>query len=556
MRPFLCILIASWLAILPGMSWSADDNRAGLAVGLNGITDWSTQHPFIDMMKSARPWIGHLPGQWGGVDFETMMQDGVFDEHGWPRRIPLEVTKLETLILTDQPAEAIHLEGRYHLRYDGQGDLSVSGPGRVIRKEAGLRVFTYRPGSGPVGISISATDPDDPIRNIRIVHEDHLQAYDEGQLFNPLWLSRIDGVAVIRFMDWMNTNNSTIRSRGDLPETGDFSYAWRGVPLPVMIELANRLNADPWFTLPHLADDDLVRHVATTVFDGLDPDLRAHVEYSNEVWNFIFDQARWAQEQAEQRWGETEGGWMQVYGLRAAEIMRMWSDVYGAAAQDRLRRVVSVHTGWPELEQNILYGDRAEEALGIAPAELFDAYAVTGYFGYELGDPKTLDDLLDAAEKQAETAGRAEGLSRVALREYIKQHRFTGVAEQAETLVRAGSLIELTEDLWPYHASAAREAGLDLIMYEGGTHAAANWDANQDERLVSFLKEFNYSGQMGDLYNTLLEKWAGISDDPFNAFVDVAPPSQWGSWGALRHLNDDNPRWRALTTQLPAAAAQ
>lgn len=29
-------------------------------------------------------------------------------------------------------------------------------------------------------------------------------------------------------------------------------------------------------------------------------------------------------------------------------------------------------------------------------------------------------------------------------------------------------------------------------------------------------------------------------------FVDVAPPSRWGSWGALRHLGDMNPRWATL----------
>jgi hypothetical protein len=549
-------LVALWLSVMTASTLAAEGSRSGLAFGLNGITDWSTQHPFIDVMKTARPWIGHLPGQWGGVEFASMLQDGVFDEHGWPRRIPKAVTKLETVILTEQPAKAMHLEGRYHLLYEGEGELSVTGPGRVVRREPGLRVFTYRPGSRPVGISISSTDANDPIRNIRIVHEDHLQAFDEGQLFNPLWLSRIEGVAVIRFLDWMNTNNSRSRNLADLPKRGDFSYAWRGVPLPVMIALANRLNADPWFTLPHLGDDDLVRHFARTVHANLDSDLRAHVEYSNEVWNFIFDQARWAQEQAQARWGEADGGWMQFYGLRAAEVMQIWSDVYGPAAPDRLRRVVSVHTGWPELEQSVLYGKNAEAALGFPPAAMFDAYAVTGYFGYELGDPNTLQDALDMAEQRAEAAGRAEGLSRVALREYMKEHRFDGVARQAERIVRDGSFKELTGTLWPYHASAAREAGLDLIMYEGGTHAAANWDANQDERLVSFLTEFNYSDEMGALYDALLDAWAEIAESRFNAFVDVAPPSQWGSWGALRHLDDDNPRWRALVTRLPAGPEQ
>ena len=61
--------------------------------------------------------------------------------------------------------------------------------------------------------------------------------------------------------------------------------------------LANDLQADPWFTLPHLADDDLVRTYAEIVRDGLDPGLRAHVEFSNEIWNWQFAQAHWAEAQ-------------------------------------------------------------------------------------------------------------------------------------------------------------------------------------------------------------------------------------------------------------------
>jgi hypothetical protein len=51
---------------------------------------------------------------------------------------------------------------------------------------------------------------------------------------------------------------------------------------------------------------------------------------------------------------------------------------------------------------------------------------------------------------------------------------------------------------------------------------------------------------MGALYGELLAGWSLISDQPFNAFVDVYSPGKWGSWGALRHLGDDSPRWQAL----------
>lgn len=89
-------------------------------------------------------------------------------------------------------------------------------------------------------------------------------------------------------------------------------------------------------------------------------------------------------------------------------------------------------------------------------------------------------------------------------------------------------------------------------MYEGGTHAAAFGDAVEDETLVSFLIAFSYSDHMAGLYEDALDAWTGLTDSPFNAFVDVAGPSKWGSWGALRHLSDDNPRWRTLRSSATA----
>ncbi|NJN99194.1 MAG: hypothetical protein HC875_36435, partial [Anaerolineales bacterium] len=65
-----------------------------------------------------------------------------------------------------------------------------------------------------------------------------------------------------------------------------------------LIRLANDTGAEPWFTLPHQADDDYVRRFAQMVHADLRADLRAWMEYSNEVWNFSFQQAHWAEEQA------------------------------------------------------------------------------------------------------------------------------------------------------------------------------------------------------------------------------------------------------------------
>ncbi len=126
-----------------------------------------------------------------------------------------------------------------------------------------------------------------------------LDAFAKGAIFNPDWLTRIRGAKQLRFMDWMATNDSTLALLADRPKPDDYTWARQGVPVEIMVALANELKADPWFTLPHLSEDALVRFYAQTAFDALDPALKAWVEYSNEVWNWQFAQARWAEEQGD-----------------------------------------------------------------------------------------------------------------------------------------------------------------------------------------------------------------------------------------------------------------
>ncbi len=496
-----------------------------LAFGLNGISDWSPQQPFIDVMKTARRWVGHEGERWGAWSFADLREGGYLDARGWPRRLPRGVRAVEALILTEQPAEARALAGRYRVRWAGSGRLRLTGAARKVSIGDHEAWFSYRPGGGPVGIAIEATDPEgtgDYIRDISVVREAHLPLFDAGALFNPDWLAVIGDARILRFMDWMQTNNSPVVSWQDRPRVDDFSYTLRGVPVEVMVRLANRIGADAWFNMPHMADDDYNRRFARYVRDHLDPRQKAWVEYSNELWNFTFGQAGWAGAQARARWGRRAGddAWMQFAGLRAARVAAIWAGEFGPEAGARLVRVVAVHTGWPGLEEALL---EAPLEPGLRPGTAFDAYAVAGYFGHDLG-----------AEENA-----------ALLRDWARLPRREGFA-RAEALIRAGSLAGLTGELLPYHAGVAGRWGLELAMYEGGTHVLAEGDLGEEQEIVDFLNDFNYSEQMAGIYRTLLESWRAAGGRAFNVFVDVARPSRWGAWGALRHLQDDNPRWQAL----------
>ena len=502
-----------------------------LAIGLNEISDWSPQQPFIDLMRTARPWIGHLPGRFGGFEFERLRAEGYLDEHGWPVAVPSGVEALESFVLTDQPSEAKGLIGRYVLSYEGIGRVRMTGAVSNVRyrpKEIG---FDFVPGKGLVGIRVDRIDPmktGDYLRNIRLLREEHIPLQELGMVFNPDWLRHVQDMRALRFMDWMGTNGSEQTTWKGRPQEHDAFYAYYlgGVPVEVMVDLANEVGADPWFNMPHMADDDYIRRFANYVRDHLDPRLKAYVEYSNEVWNWQFAQAGWAMEQANARWNMEGGdGWVQIAGMRAAQMAQIWTEVFGDATKDRLVRVIGTQTGWLGLEESVLGSPNwvAEDPAHRPPFSYFDAYAITGYFGLD-GDADIMSlrilDWLDVSEDFATQALAQE--------------------------LRDSSVKALITKYYPYHAAVAARHGLDLVMYEGGTHVVGVESWTENERLTDFLTRFNYSPEVAGIYREILDGWRDAGGTLFNAFLDVYSPSRWGSWGHLRHLEDANPRWDVL----------
>lgn len=531
-----------------------------MAIGLAGVNDWSVQQPFLDVMKTARSWIGHKPGQWGGLSYDEMLAAGELDSDGWPMSMPQGVRSLGTMILTDLPVEAVSLAGRYRVRFEGTGIIEPKGRASNIRYGKNEVLFDYTPGEGSVDLRIQRTDrrgAGDYVRNITVVKLDHAEAFDQGAMFNPDWLARVGGFGALRFMDWMRTNHSKQSDWTNRPHVGDYSYAKKGVPVEMMVALANHLQVDPWFNMPHLADDAYVEAFATLVQGTLDPDLRAYVEFSNEVWNWQFAQANWADEQAQERW-QTRDVWMQYYGLRAAEVAQIWSRVY-QGAEERLVNVIATQTGWRGLEKLALEAPLwvAEAPDHQPPAASFDAYAVAGYFGRVLGTSdrtELVKGWIEISQADAVQQADDQGLSGEAHDAFVATHRYDMATALAGQELLDGSvsgdpsdtLSDLLGEVLPYHAEVAKAHGLALIMYEGGSHVVGVGEVVDDPDLTAFYTHLNYSDEMGALYVRLIKGWHQLGGQLFNAYSDVVQPTKWGSWGALRYLSDDNPRWDAL----------
>lgn len=508
-----------------------------LAVGTNlaGISDWSTEVPFIDAFKSARDWIPQCDRSDPGCDGEwsTEEYDRIdLDDHGWVKSLPgpnarEKFTQVSTLLLLVEsypPGEHVVLyegEGEIEYDFDATKNEAASQPGRDV--------IDINPTGKGVLLTITATDPNNTgnyIRNIHVVpaaYEDSFAA----DIFNPQFIEHIRRFKALRFMDWMDTNDSEQGEWDQRPRVEDASYSSHGVPLEIMLELANQLQMDPWFCMPHQATDEYVRNFAEMVKANLDPALTAYVEFSNEVWNWQFDQAQYALEQGKKRWRQEGDAFAQWYGMRAAQVSDIWHGVF-ADAPERLMSVISTQTRYEGLEESILECP-LWVAEGNAPCYQhgFEVYAITGYFngGIDKSDhAETVESWLNDRDDAFEKA--------------FRQIETGDVITEAKDKSLVG-----VRDSFQYHQQVARDHGLKLVAYEGGQHLVNS----KNETLTEFLIEMNRHPRMYDMYRQLFDDWVAVEGDLFMHFSDISKPTKWGSWGLLESAYQaSSPKYKAV----------
>lgn len=515
-----------------------------LSFGLTAVTDWNTS-PFIDLAKTMRPWVGHVDGKWGAMKYEQLKAGGYLDADGWPTRLPPN-TEIGTIwAWNPNSADSADRKGVYTLTYEGEGEITLGGSAKVISSEPGRIVFENTTG-GAMAFNIKQTDPNGTgnyIRDISVVHQDNLALHEAGAIFDPDWLALVSDARELRFMDWMHTNNSTQSEWADRPQTGDFTWSTKdGIPLEVMVQLANEAGIDPWFNIPHLATEEYIREFATYVRDHLDPNLKAHVEYSNEAWNFAFQQTSWLRDQALAEWGQNSP--YEYYAMKATKAAVIWEEVFGTESDARLVNVMGTQTVSSWISGKLMNPTtwQANDPEGyVDPASVFDSLAVTTYFGSATVSDSTLrSELITAIKDPA-----------------VDAMQF--LYEKLLDPTYARSIPEIADFLLK-QKSVADQYGLDLIAYEGGQHvhhsfAVSGLTSADVDILTAFMIDFVRSPQMGLLYEELWKVWSSVSDGAFMQFGEVGTPGKWGSWGLLSDLEDSTARSDFLLSQNQSATA-
>jgi hypothetical protein len=117
------------------------------------------------------------------------------------------------------------------------------------------------------------------------------------------------------------------------------------VPLEFCVAIANRCNANLWYTLPPHIDDTSVSQISQYVRDHLNANLKLYLEYGNEWWNSGagFPQVFWADKR-----GRVLGlNNHQFIGLRNKQIMDLAKAAWSPRTLSQLRRT-TMHAMQPD----------------------------------------------------------------------------------------------------------------------------------------------------------------------------------------------------------------
>ena len=637
---------------------NTSNQQSPLGSNLAAPTDYTREYPFINHFKMARPWFsGELNGAF--QDGRTLSKD----VRGNVRSL-LEGQVARSVIFTGTPADPGIANRTWQFIFDGdgeftfgnvQGQVTQTSPNRYVFKTNAIPTGADRNGIDlMVTITMTRNNPARPVKNVRLLPLGGICVQDPTRsvaaatacaastdfrsfatfhrtiVFNPTFLNQIRNYRSLRFMDWMKTNNSLTRSFATRPVPDDqfwnsddvfndvnnpencnmLTRSCKGVPLEVMYALANLMNIDPWFNIPHEATITDTRNATTGVVTKsyvkqfaemlqthLEPGRKAYVEYSNEVWNFQFVQSIFADQQANSCGPNRDqlcadlakdstntapdapddpgSAFTRFYSKRAQAIFGIFDTVLGADRPNRIRRVMASQAVNPYFTDQILAWPNNTRA-GAASA---DVYAIAPYFGDTLTD---FDDEFTPEDDRLffrNCGNDFQNPAPVTRRQAFLDAGVDGVFAWMNGAAGAPDLgygsINCVMRLVRQQTDAAAFYGLPLTTYEGGQHfllSPVNFFTQdpQEIALNELFDQVNRDPRMQSTYVNYLNRWRAASDTTsnnngialnvpgvapdgsmFHHFLNSDSWSPFGRWGAKEFPNQvTSPKFKGLQSYI------
>lgn len=477
-------------------SASAADQVFSLGVNVPSIDYYNGSRPFLNLIYGSS-WQMQNTNPWGG--YEDVPASSL-DANGWVQAVPVGYRVIRGLSV---PLAG----GSFVCRYNGTGSLQISGAAvSNASSSAGVLRFnltaTY---PNPQSAMLSYTvDAKDYIRNI----DCREASASTTDVFAPEFLSALTGFRTIRVMKWQTaTEGNWPVSWAARNKPGDGNYLKNdGVPIELLVQLANTTASDLWVTVPWNADDDYVTRFATYVRDNLKPDRHVIVEVSNEVWNGGYPVAAQAAAEAKAEnlpsaSGTGTGGNLERYAEKTTQTMAIWKSVF-AGQSSRLVRVASFQHVATYFSNLILsYGglDKSIDAMATAP-----------YFGFDLTSSSSADDILTALPAKVTSAVN------------------TAVQQKA----------------------IATQHGLRYLTYEAGQHLVFADN-------VSLEQQVERDPRMYDIYRQFITSWQSQIGGPLSLFALTGGIGPYGSWGLVEYAGQPiskAPKMRAVADWLGLSA--
>jgi len=477
-----------------------------MGANLAPVSDYSQTPVFVDLMEQARR-FGTPEAPWD--------EKARLGADGWP------LGDFGVVLMVGQ-ADVPQTSGVYVLSFTGHARVEAVASPAVLRKpryDAQKNHSTWEvvmpPGAAQLMLRFTATGPG--VKDLKVIRPGYDAVHPPS--FTRLFLQHVAAFKTLRFMDWLHTNGSTVRTweqRAD-PHTTHFLGA-AGVPWERILELSNTNGSDLWLNLPVEADDDYIRQLALLCRTMLKPDLHVYLEYSNEVWNAGFGQfhknLQLTREELALHANSTlrAGGETDVNRLayrhtaqRLLDMAAIFRSVYGPRAYaQRIHPLLAAQVVQPAILQ--LQLRFIEMAYG-PPADYLYGLAVAPYFN--LGPHQTEDDL------SADQVLSAMGAS-------------------VDQLERQNAL--------EANVALARWYGIPLMAYEGGadTFGPGSLEAK---------RQASHDPRMRALCQRYLAKWFDTGGDLFMWFQAGAGDwsNRFGTWELSESLQDQSaPKLRCL----------
>ena len=482
-----------------------DVPKLPIGMNLSGLNYYSPGLPFTDAMTASGEMMTWYSG--GGWDSQKISEIPR-DVNGYPTAVPVTTTdgnqtKVRFMINN-------YYSGRYVFTFDGEGSIGIDGVS-YTKVSSNKYYIDFRGTGNNAWISIHQSTSGNHLKNMKMLPLQYENS-STYPTFNPKYLDGLRPFHALRFMDWINTNASTQKYWTDrIPKSYYSQGTERGMSYDYAIELCNELKMDAWVTVPHQADDNFIAQTARLWRDKLNTNQKIYIEYSNEIWNWMFSQANYCLNNAPGHPNAYVSTGLAALGsgnhpekdaYMMARNFRLWKAEFTGSDVSRVIRVAAVQHGWMDNTRRILNYLFDVDKGGC------DVISPGGYFNYEQPDHNlwltqcaavTSDQVIDAT--------------------------------LADYDAGSGTWTDAT-------AGFVNARGVGYVVYEGGQHMQpwmqGDWCYNQA------VWDAQINPKMYDLYMYNFRKMVEpkVNCSLFMAFSYVGSrESKYGSWGHLESLD-------------------